>query len=419
MKQLLIFTLGIILVTILGVRMMLGISAQHHFTEGERLRIRTTLRQEPKISYGKQQFSVNSRGFEPLYVTTTLFPEYHYADTININGTVRRKVLDKGREIATLNQPQIAYIETRKTWYQSLKSNISSLYERTLPTVGASLMMGIVFGSKENLPSELDDALQREGLTHIVAASGMNVSLISSIILVVSLKLFRRRLALGAAILGIVGYCLLTGFEPSIVRASLMSVLGYSAVMTGRQKWGLGSLLVAGYLMLFYDPPLIFDLGFQLSFLATSGIMYIKPFCEKLIFTEKKRSLLPTLLKEDLTTTLSAQLSTTPLLLMTFGQVNLASVISNVLLLWTIPFLMVIGIAAACIGVIIPSIGQLILFLSLPLLWYFETIVSLTYPLFFPVSIDHGLPVVVVCAYYLLLLSLILYKPYEKTTSYQ
>lgn len=115
-----------------------------------------------------------------------------------------------------------------------------------------------------------------------------------------------------------------------------------------------------------YQPLFLFDVGFQLSFMATLGILFLKPLIP----------LPDNFVTESFTTTLAAQLGTLPILLGVFGQIGLLSVLVNALVLWTIPLLMIFGSIAAIIGLLFPFLGQLLLYPILPFLVYFQSVVS-------------------------------------------
>jgi competence protein ComEC len=175
----------------------------------------------------------------------------------------------------------------------------------------------------------------------------------------------KRQVAIFLSILAIIFYALLAGFEPSIVRASIMGILVFSAQILGRQTLAINSLCLAGFGMLFLDPSLTSDVGFQLSFAATLGILYIKP-----IFGKKKGII------SELSTTIAAQISTLPILLANFGTYSVYSVLVNGLVLWTVPILMMVGGVGAIFGLILMPLGQIFIYLCYPLLLYFESVVN-------------------------------------------
>jgi len=146
----------------------------------------------------------------------------------------------------------------------------------------------------------------------------------------------------------------LAGLEASIIRASIMGILVFSSQIMGRQSLAANGLFLAGFVMLFISPILISDIGFQLSFASTLGILSIKP----------------------LPTTIAAQIATLPILLANFGTYSIYSILVNGLVLWTVPILMMVGGAGAIAGLILEPAGQLLIYLCYPLLLYFETIVN-------------------------------------------
>jgi len=154
-----------------------------------------------------------------------------------------------------------------------------------------------------------------------------------------------------------------------------MGALAFAAQGFGRQNWGVLSLVLTGFLMLIMKPLLILDLGFQLSFLATAGLILIRPIIEKTWpFTILGRT---PLLGESFTTTLSAQLATLPPILANFGYWSFLSILANALVLWTIPWIMGIGGLAGVLGLIFKPLGQLLSFATYPFLFYFEKITFL------------------------------------------
>lgn len=182
-------------------------------------------------------------------------------------------------------------------------------------------------------------------------------------------------MALPIILAGIFFYALLAGFEAPIIRAALMGSLAFLAQVFGRQTWVVLSLILSAFLMLFISPPLIFDLGFQLSFLATAGLIFIKPVIEK-IGPVGFLARTP-FVGESLTTTLSAQIATLPLILTVFGIYSPFSILTNVLALWTIPWIMAIGGIAGIAGLLFQPLGQILSWATYVFLYYFETIVTL------------------------------------------
>ena len=184
-----------------------------------------------------------------------------------------------------------------------------------------------------------------------------------------------------------------------------MGILVFSAQILGRQTLSFLSLIFAGWAMLIIKPNLIADVGFQLSFMATGGLITFRP-----LFYKKKKIkdlIEKSIIGEDLVTTVTAQIFTLPILLITFGSYSLWSILVNALVLWTVPPLMVIGGLAALLGIIASPIGAVLLILAKPLLAYFEFMVNLFGSAGGLISLQN-LPLALIFAYYLILTAVII-----------
>src|SRR3989338_8937722 len=198
------------------------------------------------------------------------------------------------------------------------KEKIADTFNKILPSEESALLLGIVFGDKGNFDRGYFEAIRRTGVLHVIAASGMNVTMVAGLIF---------------ASFAIVLYSALADFEESIVRAGIMAILAYGAGLFGRQNTSLFALFIAIFLMVFFDPRILIKAGFQLSVAATLGIILLDPVFKKLgknIFFE------------DLRTTLSAQIATVPILLFYFSTYSPISIIANLLILWVVPPLMIL-----------------------------------------------------------------------------
>jgi len=196
----------------------------------------------------------------------------------------------------------------------------------------------------------------------------MNVSFFTGAVMFALGSILKRQIAILLSIFAVVFYSFLVGFEPSIIRASMMAIIAFTASFLGRQNLALFALFLAGIGMLFVSPGFLFDVGFQLSFMATLGILLVNP---RLNWFNRLGSF-----GEDVKTTLSAQIATLPVLLSTFGSVGVLGILVNVLILWTVPILMVLGTVGVLAGLIFAPLGKIILFLSLPFLLFFEKVVT-------------------------------------------
>lgn len=385
------------------------------------MKYQTVLLAEPTQSGRTQRITIRLPDGQRVFITTARYPQYHYGDTLRIEGKLEEKKVGKespstslrvnssqqDRTIYTMAFPNITVVPTDNpliNLMRPLRERIIWLFHTSLPQPHVSLLLGIVFGIQEDMPKAFEKVLSNAGVLHVIAASGMNVTMIGAFLALTFGKILKRQHALLATIGVIFLYAALAGFSPSIVRASIMGSLVFAAQIIGRQTLALYGLLLAGFVMLFYQPFLLFDVGFQLSFVATWGLIVFTPLAQSVL--NEKEKIGKWIAKSEFSTTFIAQLVTLPILLSTFGSYSPASILANVLLLWTIPILMIIGAVGTVIGFFIPVFGQWVLFLSLPFLIFFEKTVWFFGSLPVGITIEGvGWPVVV--GYYLLLLALL------------
>jgi len=238
--------------------------------------------------------------------------------------------------------------------------------QQVLPMPEAAVLAGILLGMQDNIPEYLYQAYQASGTAHILVVSGFNIALVSALIA----RSFRRMLPYGwdtlASIAAILFYTLLVGAEPPVVRAAVMGILALPAFLLGRQSIQLNALVFTAALMVFFSPHLVRDVSFQLSFLATLGIIL---FSEPLIrltnhfFLKNPASgKVPPLerwVREYLLVTLAAQIGVLPVLLSHFEYVSLVTLPANLLILPAQPIAMGLGGIALLAGMIFLPAGKL------------------------------------------------------------
>lgn len=322
---------------------------------GTQVEIISVLDSEPEVSGRTQQFKAAG-----LRIKTRRYPEYHYGDKLKILGTVGQYQSISFPVVTKLEAKQTNFLKSRLFQFRfKLEEEIN----KTLPPPQSSLFIGMLLGIK-NLPYDFSSDLKRSGLIHIVVASGSNVTIVASFFLYLS-GFIKRRSALLLSLLAIVFYTLMIGAEPPIVRAALMGGLSYLAKIFGRQPYQLLTLVLVACLMLLYNPFYFFDLSFQLSFLATAGIILFAP-----IFLEFLKGMRREL-ASAIATTVSAQLFVTPLIVYKFGQFPLFSLITNILVYPIVEPVMILGFPFAIFGTIVPIISRILsLFLWLPLTYF-------------------------------------------------
>lgn len=392
--------------SILVLRLFFFYSNVHKYQDLEKISFTTQILSSPKQYFNYQTIYVSIDDLEKVLIKTDLSKEFNYGDYVNFTGTLKVLVLKDKSTIFTMNNPKIE-AESRENL--SFLSNIYNLRQRiinnfksNLDSKSAGLMLGIVFGIKDNLPKEFVNQIQITGVMHVIAASGMNVTMVSGFLFYLFAFLFKRQVAVILSILGILFYTALAGFEASIIRAAIMGIIVFSAQIIGRQQYSFIALLITAFVMLFAFPKYLFDVGFQLSFMATIGLLYIPQLFKRFQndFTEV------------IIVTICAQIATLPILLINFGNYSIFSVLANALVLWTVPILMILGSISTLFSFIFAPLASLFLYLCLPFLLFFEKTVEF-FARFGSTFNLASIPWQFGVAYYLFLLS-ILAKRYNK-----
>ena len=251
----------------------------------------------------------------------------------------------------------------------SLRESLDKKIALYLASPRAELLSGIVLGEKKDLPFDLRLALRDTSTLHMVVVSGQNLSLLAALILRLSGFLTKK----GAILLTffvVLGYVILTGAQIPVIRAALMAFLSLSAQFFGRVNDGFRVLMIVAGLLLLINPFWIQELSFQLSFLATFGVIVVAPI---LAASFKK---LPFFIKENLAVTLGAQLMVMPIIIQNFHQLSLISIPANLLTLWTIPYIMSWGLIFIILTAISPILAQVTALGLNVLLTYFIYIVQ-------------------------------------------
>jgi competence protein ComEC len=246
-----------------------------------------------------------------------------------------------------------------------------------LPQPEAGLLSGILIGLERDIPASVQDDFQATGTSHIVAISGFNIALVAGLLTVLLDKAIGKRLAPLGVIGGIILYTLLVGAQAAVVRAAIMGSISLFGRQIGRRSTGINTLLFTASLMTWQNPLILADVGFQLSFSATLGlVLFAGPWqCALTSFITKKFSeraaeRLSAPISEYFLFTFAAQLTTLPVILYHFGRFSISSFIANPLILPVQPLIMILGGPLVLLGMLFLPLGQALAWLVWPLLYY-------------------------------------------------
>lgn len=254
-----------------------------------------------------------------------------------------------------------------------LKGDFSRRISRLFGEPYGSLMQGLLLGSRRGIDPELMDKFNVTGLTHIIAISGWNITMV---ILVMGFlfKFLSRRVKVLASVAGVVLFVLFVGASASVVRAAFMGVISLFAVMVGRQYFVELALFLAAVLMNLWNPKvLVYDVSFQLSVLATMGLVYFGPIVKA--FIDRLGGFVARILperfaiRESFCMSLSAQICALPIILINFGRLSLISLVANIFVLPLIPLVMLFGFLAVLASYVADFIGIFVGFFAYALLW--------------------------------------------------
>ena len=299
-----------------------------------------------------------------------LFPEYHSGDTLKINCNLQtpKNSLDSNFRydnylarqgiFSICVGPKILSQTSGggRRIFLGLKNIINERVEKLWPEPESSLVAGLLYGARGGFSADLLDDFSRVGITHIIAISGYNISIIAVVLMSGLIGIgFYRRQAFWICVVGIVVFVLFTGASASVVRAGIMGIIVLLAQQLGRLSRIGNALALTAALMLLANPYiLIWDAGFQLSFLATVGLVYLSPLVEKFI----PKFIRLEMIRETLVSTFSAIIITLPLILYQFGRLSLVAPLANVLVLWIIPWLMLFGFLSLIISFVFMPVAQ-------------------------------------------------------------
>lgn len=244
----------------------------------------------------------------------------------------------------------------------ALSQRFGKVINSNLSPPQSSILSAILIGDKSQISKQWKEMLNRAGIRHVTAISGMHIVIISSLLLQLGILFgLYRGTAFYFAICFLWLFILMIGFPPSAVRAGIMGSMFLFCGKIGRQKTADRAVMLTAAVMLVINPSLLrHSIGFQLSFLAVLGIIYLMPFFQKLLGSDLSNFLAG--VWGLVSMSLAAQIFVLPLLIYHFGQFSIISPITNLLVVPVLSALMIFGFLFLIAGVIFQPLAFVFLF---------------------------------------------------------
>ena len=329
---------------------------------------------EPEIGEKNQKIIAKNKQKKNILINSDIYPAYNYGDELKVSCILQeaknfedsnfnyRMYLAKDYIYRICNRPQMTLVAKNKgsKFYSAVlrsKDKFEEKLSAVFPEPEGAYLKGLLLGGNKRMTKELSDAFSRTGTSHTVAVSGYNVTIVAAFLmwLGIFLGLWRQQV-FSFAVVGIVLFVLMTGAPSSAVRAGIMGSLVIWAMKEGRLASSANAILLAAAVMLAVNPLLLrYDAGFQLSFLATLGIVCLYPLFEKNFFAIEQN-----ILKETILMTMAAQFFVLPVILANFENLSFISPLANLLVLPAIPYIMLGGFAAGVAGFLFIPLGKIV-----------------------------------------------------------
>ncbi len=315
---------------------------------------------EPELVRGKQRFQLRAEqlmsGSEPeplsgaVLIYAERFPEFHYGERLQLEGKLSeppvfeqfdyRAYLARQGVFSLASYPKLTRVaEAQADWRSpvlALRRALDAQLARSMPEPHAALSSALLLGMRTSLPEQLEEDFRLTGLSHVLAVSGWQVTLVVALATGIAGWIFRGRiwLVFVVSFVAVALYAILAGGSAAVVRAALMGIAALLGVALGRPRDGLNALGLACLAMALWSPIVLLDVGFQMSALATAGLILVAPLIRPPL------AFLPGWIGEVVAMTLAAELMVLPVVVSSFGQLPLVAPLANLVVVPLVPGIM-------------------------------------------------------------------------------
>jgi len=346
-----------------------------------------------EVAYG-DEISVRGILAEPENFITTSGKEFNYKRYL-ANQDIYYTIKNANIEIISHNNgSKLKSVLYKIRW--AFMKNIN----KVIPMPESDLANGLILGARGGFDSDTKQEFINTGTIHIIALSGYNVSIVAENVMKVFSLIFSQVVSITFGIIVILLFIIMTGASSTVIRAGIMATIMLLGKMTGRNYLAGRALVIAGLLMVANDPRVLVDMSFQLSFLATGGVLFVTPK----VMNWFKFLPIRYKIRETMATTMAATIAVLPILLNLTGILSLVSLPANILILLFIPTAMLLIFITGMVGFISPILAIPVGFISYLILWYILSVIHFLGTLSFASVTISSFPLVLTILIYAYLL---------------
>jgi competence protein ComEC len=357
------------------------------------------------LTFSASEIIINGEREEEVSGTALIrvprYPAYYYGDVLKVTGKLEtpsqsedfdyKSYLARQGIYSVIDYPGVGLLDRGQglkplQWIYSLRERLSASLARALPEPQGSLAQAILLGLRGNIPDTLYEAFSRTGTAHLLAISGLHISIIIAMLLSLGTLVFGRQRSLyiwlTLALTWL--YALLAGMHPPIIRATIMGSLFLIAEYLGRQGSGIIALAFAAAVMVGIQPGLLWTVSFQLSFLAMAGLVLLFPYFQawgrkgvtSLFGARERIAAAGGMITDGFAATLAAIVAVGPLIAYNFGVVPLVALPATFFSLPALPFIIVTSALVAFVGLVASVVAQILGWLAWLFLSYLVFLVQ-------------------------------------------
>ncbi|MBN2075524.1 MAG: DNA internalization-related competence protein ComEC/Rec2 [Dehalococcoidales bacterium] len=363
-------------------------------------------------------------------VFVPIYSDYNYGDLLLIEGSPKtppqledfdyETYLARKGIYSTIFYPKITVLDTGlgikpMEWIYAFRNELAGVMDKTLIEPQASLTKGILLGMRSTIPLSTRDEFNNTGTAHLLAISGLHLAIIAGILVSLGIRIFGRKgyVYIWMTIAAIWMYAILTGMNPPVLRSVQMISLFFAAELFGRQRSSIIALSFAAALMSGFNPQVLWDPSFQLSFTAMTGLVFIFPLLQSLsrrvIISRFGETGIVTGITsataDSFSVSLSALAVVWPLVAYYFGIISPVAPVATFFTLPALPGVIVTGFLSGVTGLIFLPVAQVIAWIT----WFFTSYVLLVVKAFsfIPAIENHDIGILPVMLYYAVLVLLL------------